>query len=149
MLLHFNTLKKAFTTTPVLMHWIPGSPLIIKMDTSDYALAAILSIVSLVDNEVHLIAFHSHTFMPPKLNYNVYNKELLTISKAFKIWHHYLKGSLTLIDVVTDHKNLEYFSTTKLLTCCQVHWLEFLCQFNLTICFCLGHLGTKPNALTR
>ena len=67
------------------MHWIPGSPLIIKMDTSDYALAAILSIVSLVDNEVHLIVFHSHTFMPPKLNYNVHNKELLAIFKAFKI----------------------------------------------------------------
>ena len=42
----FNTLKKAFTTAPVLMHWIPGSPLIIEMDTSDYALTAILSTVS-------------------------------------------------------------------------------------------------------
>ena len=48
-----------------------------------------------------------------------------------------------------DHKILEYFSTTKLLTHCQVHWLEFLCQFNLTICFCLSHLGTKPNMLMR
>ena len=42
-----------------------------------------------------------------------------------------------------------YFSTTKLLTHCQVHWSEFLCQFNLTICFCPSHLGIKPNALTR
>ena len=41
----FNMLKKAFTTTPVLMHWIPGSPLIIKMDASDYALTPILSMV--------------------------------------------------------------------------------------------------------
>ena len=48
-----------------------------------------------------------------------------------------------------DHKNLEYFSTTKLLTHHQVHWLKFLCQFNLTICFHPGHLGTKPDALTR
>ena len=48
-----------------------------------------------------------------------------------------------------DHKNLEYFSTTKLLTHRQVHWSEFLCQFNLTICFRPGRLGTKPDALMR
>ena len=42
----FNTLKKAFTTAPVLMHWILGSLLIIEMDTLDYALATILSMVS-------------------------------------------------------------------------------------------------------
>ena len=142
-------LKKAFTTAPVLMHWIPGSPLIIKTDMSDYALTAILSMVSLTDNEVHPIAFHSHTFMPPKLNYNVHDKELLAIFEAFKIWCHYLEGSLTPIDMVMDHKNLEYFSTTKLLTRCQVCWSEFLCQFNLTIRFCPSHLGTKPNVLMR
>ena len=142
-------LKKAFTTAPVLMHWILGSPFIIETDTSDYTLAAILSTVSLMDNEVHPITFHSCTFTSPELNYDVHDKELLAIFKAFKIWCHYLKRSLTLIDMVTDHKNLEYFSTTKLLTCHQVHWSEFLCQFNLTICFHPGCLGTKPNVLTR
>ena len=142
-------LKKAFTTAPVLMHWIPGSPLIIEMDMSDYTLVAILSMVSPMDNEVHPIAFHSRTFMPPELNYDVHDKELLDIFEAFEIWRHYLKGSPTLIDMVTDHKNLEYFSTTKLLTCRQVHWSEFLCQFNLTICFCPGCLGTKPDVLMR
>ena len=48
-----------------------------------------------------------------------------------------------------DHKNLEYFSTTKLLTCHQARWLEFLSQFNLVIRFCPGKFGTKPDALTR
>ena len=125
----FNTLKKAFTTAPVPMHWIPGSLLIIETDTLDYTRTTILSMVSPMDNEVHPIAFHSHTFTPSELNYNVHDKELLAIFEASKIWWHYLKGSLTLIDVVMDHKNLEYFSTTKLLTHHQVHWLEFLCQF--------------------
>ena len=87
------------------------------------------------------------TFTLPKLNYNVHDKELLVIFEAFKIWWHYLKGSPTPIDVVMDHKNLEYFSITKLLTHCQVCWSEFLCQFNLTICFHPGHLGTKPNTM--
>jgi hypothetical protein len=62
---------------------------------------------------------------------------------------HYLEGSRTPIDVVTDHKNLEYFSTTKLLTRHQAHWSEFLSQFNLIVCFHPGRLGAKPDVLTR
>ena len=104
----------------IFTHWIPGTLLIIETDALDYALAAILSTISLTDGEIHPIAFHSWTFTPPKLNYDVHDKELLAIFEAFKIWHHYLEGSLTPVDVVTDHKNLEYFSTTKLLTCQQV-----------------------------
>ena len=145
----FNTLKKAFTTVLILAHWIPGSLLSIETDASDYALTAILSTISLMDNEVHPIAFHSHTFTLPELNCNVCDKEWLAIFEAFKIWQHYLKGSPTPIDVAMDHENLEYFPTTKLLTCCQICWSEFLCQFNLIICFHPRHLGTKPDALTR
>ena len=51
--------------------------------------------------------------------------------------------------MVTDHKNLEYFSTTKLLTHQQAHWSEFLSQFNFIIHFRPGKLGAKPDALTR
>jgi len=69
------------------------------------------------DNEIHLIAFYSWTFSTPELNYDIHDKELLAIFKAFKIWQHYLEGSTSPIDVVIDHKNLEYFSMTKILTC--------------------------------
>ena len=79
---------------------------------------------------------------------STYDKELLAIHEAFRSWHHYLEGSATPVDIVTDHKNLEYFATTKLLTQQQAHWSEFLSQFNLVICFCPGCLGAKPDALT-
>jgi len=85
-----------------------------KTDTSDYALAAILFIVN-KENEVHLVAFHSHTFTAAELNYDMHDKKLLAIFEAFKIWQHYLEGSAYLIDVVIDYKNLEYFFTTKML----------------------------------
>ena len=110
----FNTLKQAFTSTPILTHWVPDAQLVVETDASDYALAAILSIMT-KDSEIHPIAFHSRTFSAPELNYDVHNKELLAIFKAFKIWQHYLEGFASPIDVVTDHKNLEYFSTTKTL----------------------------------
>ena len=51
-----------------------------------------------------------------ELNYNTYDKESLTIFEAFKIWWHYLKDLAYSINVVIDHKNLEYFFTTKMLT---------------------------------
>jgi len=87
----------------------------VETDVSDYALTAILSIVN-KENKVHLVAFHSCTFTVVELNYNIYNKKLIAIFEAFKIWQHYLEGLAYSIDIVTDHKNLEYFSTTKVLT---------------------------------
>src|SRR5258707_3032582 len=50
--------------------------------------------------------------------------------------------------MVTNHKTLEYFTSTKKLTHQQACWLEYLSQFNLQICFHPGRLGTKPDALT-
>ena len=111
----FNSLKKAFISVPILTHWIPDAQLIVETDTLDYALAAILSIVN-KENEVHPVAFHSRTFTIAELNYDTHDKELLAIFEAFKIWQHYLEGLAYSIDVVMDHKNLEYFSTTKVLT---------------------------------
>ena len=119
-----------------------------ETDASDYALAAILSVVN-EDNEVHPVAFHSRTFTAAELNYNTHDKELLAIFEAFKIWQHYLEGPAYPIDVVIDHKNFEYFSTTKVLTQRQVQWSKYLFQFNLVIRFHSGYLGTKPDTLTR
>ena len=111
----FNFLKKVFTSTPILTHWIPDAQLIMETNASDYALTAILSIVN-DDNEIHPVSFHSRTFTAAELNYNTYDKKLLAIFEAFKIWQHYLEGLAYSINVVMDHKNLEYFSTTKVLT---------------------------------
>ena len=144
----FNTLKKAFTSAPILTHWMPDKQIVVETDASDYALGAILSLFS-DDGELHPIAFHSRTFTSSELNYDTHDKELLAIFEAFKSWRHYLEGSSLPIDVITDHKNLEYFSTTKLLTRRQARWSEYLSRFNLVIRFRPGRLGTKPDALTR
>jgi len=86
-----------------------------ETNASDYAFAAILSTVN-GDNEVYLVAFHSFTFTMVELNYDTHDKELLATFEVFKIWQHYLKGLAYSIDVIIDYKNLEYFSTTKVLT---------------------------------
>src|SRR6516164_291296 len=93
---------------------------LMKTNASDYTLGAVLSIYT--NRDIHLVAYHSWTFTPLELNYDIHDKELLTIFKAFKTWRHFLEGSGTPIDVVTDHKNLEYFFIIKLLIHQQAHW---------------------------
>ncbi|KAJ3566498.1 hypothetical protein NP233_g6971 [Leucocoprinus birnbaumii] len=94
----FNALKDALTSALILTHWIPDAQIIIETNTSNYALAAILSIIS-NDNKVHPIAFHPRTSTSGELNYNTHDKELLAIFKAFCIWHHYLEGAALPINV--------------------------------------------------
>ena len=103
---HFGSDPHALETRPAL---------VVETDASDYTLGAILSTFD-SDGELRPITFHSQTFSGAELNYDVHDKELLAILKVFKRWRHYLKGSATPIDIVTNHKNLEYFSTTKVLT---------------------------------
>jgi hypothetical protein len=79
----------------------------------------------------------------------MHDKELLAIFKAFKVWHHHLEGSMTPVEVFTDHKNLKYFTSSKMLTHQQAQWSEYLNAFNLSLHFRLGKLGAKPDALTR
>src|SRR5271168_2307808 len=122
--------------------------IIVETDASDYALGAILSIQT-DSGEIHPVAFHSRTFSSPELNYNTHDKELLAIFDAFCVWRHFLEGSASPIDFVTDHKNLEYFTTTKVLSCRQARWSEYLFRFNLFIRFRPGRLGTKPDSLSR
>ena len=81
----------------------------------NYALTAILSIMN-EENEVYLVIFYFHTFTVAKLNYDTYDKELLVIFEALEIWWYYLKGLAYPINIVMDYKNLEYFSTSKVLT---------------------------------
>jgi len=144
----FNALKHAFTTAPILTHFIPDTPIIVETNASDYTVTGILSITC-TDREIHPVAYYSRTLTAPELNYDTHNKELLAIFKAFRNWHHYLEGSASPIDVVMDHKNLKYFSTSNVLSHWQAWWSEFLSQFNLVIHFCPGKLSAKPDTLTR
>ena len=48
-----------------------------------------------------------------------------------------------------DHKNLEYFTTTKLLNHQQARWAQFLSQLNFKIVYRLGKAEAKPDSLTR
>ena len=50
--------------------------------------------------------------------------------------------------MISDHKNLEYFMSSKYLSCRQACWSEFLSHFNFKISYCPGS-QCKADALTQ
>src|SRR6266478_476132 len=144
----FQCLNHAFTMAPILCYWSPDLPMTVEMDASDQAIAAILSVTT-PDTEICPVAISSCSLQGTERNYDTHDKELLAIFQAYKNWCHYLEGSAKVIDMVTNHKNLEYFMTTKKLTQRQVRWSEYLSHFNTRIRFRPGRLGVKPDTLTR
>ena len=118
-----------------------------KTDASDYVSEEILSQYD--ENDVlHSVVYFFKKHSPAECNYEIYNKELMAIVRAFKEWRPELEGSLTPVKVITDHKNLEYFMSTKQLSRCQAQWSEFLSHFNYHITYCPGKAEGKPDALT-
>jgi len=101
-----------------------------------------------MNGDIHPVAFYSHTFNATESNYDICDKELLAIFKAFKKWRYYLEETLVPVEVFTDHKNLVYFCESKVLSHHQARWSEFLLQFNLIIKFRPGRLEAKPDTLT-
>ena len=88
--------------------------MIVETDALKYTLTAILSIMT-EEKKIHLVIFYSCLFKAMELNYNMYNKGLLLIFEAFHTWCYYLEELEWPIDIIMDYKNLEYFSTTKIL----------------------------------
>jgi len=48
-------------------------------------------------------------------NYDIHDKELLAVITALQEWKIYLKGSKYPVKVLTDYKNLTWFTTIKAL----------------------------------
>ena len=92
----------------------------------------------------------SKTMQPTEVNYNVHNKELLTIIKALEEWEQYLPHfSGTPMIIVSDHQNLQYFMTARQVKPCHICWKEFLSGFNVKITYHPGKSSTKPNAFSQ
>ncbi|MBW0496097.1 hypothetical protein O181_035812 [Austropuccinia psidii MF-1] len=143
----FHQLNEAFTIAPVLSHFDPSLPTIVETHASDYALGAVLSQIS--DSGKHPIAFDSHKLLPAGLNYEIHAKELLGIVQALKGWRAFLLSLYSSFEVLTNHSSLQYFMSSKILTCCQARWAEFLPEFHFSITYRPGRLATLPGCLSR
>ncbi|KAK3549140.1 hypothetical protein QTP70_033344, partial [Hemibagrus guttatus] len=121
----FNTLKKAFTTAPLLIHPDPNKPFIVEVDASTTGVgAAGVGVVSAV----------GESELPPSMRL---------------LLPHWLEGAKHPFLVLTDHKNLEYLRAAKRLNPQQARWALFFTRFNFTISYRPGSKNTKADALSR
>ncbi|KAK1916938.1 hypothetical protein P3342_004494 [Pyrenophora teres f. teres] len=79
----FHALKIAFCSDVVLAHFDPDLKSIVETDASDYVYAAVLSQVQ-PDGSVRPVAYLSKKMSPTECNYEIYDKELLAIVRAFE-----------------------------------------------------------------
>ena len=108
----FESLKLAFTTTPLLRHFDLTVPSTIITDASDFAIASIL-LQPDKNNLLHPVVFHSRKLSPAEINYEIHDKELLSIVDCLCDLCSWLIGSVHPITVISDHKSLEYFMSSK------------------------------------
>jgi transposase InsO family protein len=142
----FDALKQACIDGPTLRMFDSGKPVHIETDASDRAIGACLT----QDHEGkrHPVAYYSRKMTPAEQNYDIHDKELLAIVAALQHWRVYAEGAPSLT-ILTDHKNLLTFTTTKVLNRRQVRWSELLGQYKFKIQYTPGKDNGRADALSR
>jgi hypothetical protein len=144
----FDGIKEKIALQPTLYHYRRDRQAIVEADSSDWAYGAVLSQYD--DNGVlRPIAFLSKNMTPAELNYAIYDKELLAIVRALETWRAELEGTEIPIEIFTDHKALEYFSTKRKLTRRHERWIQILAPYNFRIQYRKGSENGKADALSR
>src|SRR6267143_3421559 len=87
-------------------------PFQIECDASKYASGAVLTQLD-GNGDRHPCAFISKTFSPTERNYEIYDRELLSVIQALQEWQHYIQGSPHMTTILSDHKNLTFFRSAQ------------------------------------
>jgi len=133
---------------PILAHFDPTKEVIIETDALDFAIGAVLSQRD-EEKRLYLVVFHSRKFQPAEVNYKIHDKKLLAVVDTFKHWRPYREGATHQVQVYSDHQNLEYFTTTKVLNRRQARWAQELASIDFRIYYRPGTRNGKPDALSR
>jgi len=81
--------------------------------------------------------------------YQVYDRELLAIKRAFETWKHLLKGSPHTIMIHCDHKNLSYYKHPQKMTTRQSRWWQEISEFDIKLEHIPGSKLIQADALSQ
>ena len=144
----FREIKERMTSAPVLRMMDPQRPITVETDASDFAIGACMSQPD-DEGRLHPVMFYSRKMTRAEQNYDIHDKELLAIVDTFREWRVYLQGTIHQVKVLTDHKNLTFFTTTKQLNRRQTRWAETLGQYNFKIVYQKGSENARADGLSR
>ncbi|KAI2661141.1 Transposon Tf2-6 polyprotein [Labeo rohita] len=145
----FNDLRQCFTSAPILHHPDPERAFIVEVDASSTGVGAVLSQRQGEPPKMFPCAYFSHKLSPAERNYDVGNRELLAIKLALEEWRHWLEGAKHPFTVLTDHKNLKYLRSAKMLNHRQARWALFFTRFHFQVTYRPGSQNTKADGLSR
>jgi hypothetical protein len=74
---------------------------------------------------------------------------MLAIVETMDHYRHYFEGLGQRVTVYSDHRNLLWFTETKVYNRRQARWAEKLSRYDFVIVFRPGKQGGKPDALSR
>ncbi|KAK3565999.1 hypothetical protein QTP86_024205 [Hemibagrus guttatus] len=86
--------------------------------------------------KLHPCAYYLRKLMATETNYDVGNRELLSIKAALEEWRHWLEGAFHPFLVLTNHCILEYLCGAKCLNPHQPRWALFFTRFRFSVTYC-------------
>jgi hypothetical protein len=104
----FDKLRNRVTSEPVLAHPKLDKPFELEVDTSGFAVGAVL-LQKKEDSKKHPIAYFSKTLNKAQCNYNIADLELLAVVMSLDNWRSFIAGSPHKVIVHSDHQNLLYW----------------------------------------
>jgi len=144
----FDELKEIFTTRPVLVAPDLDKEFRVEADTSNYAMGGVL-LMKCSDELWRPVAFISKSLSNTERNYEIHNKEMLTVVRCLETWRHFLEGTTIRFEIWTDHKNLEYFMKAQKLNRRQARWALYLLRFDFMLKHIPGSRMGKADSLSR
>jgi len=90
----FDGLKTSCTMAPILRQFDHDRDIVVKTDASDIVSATVLSQYN-DEGTLHPVAFFSKKHSPAECNYEIYDKELMPIVRAFEEWQAELQSVKT------------------------------------------------------
>jgi hypothetical protein len=114
-------LKEFFISAPILAYWDSDKFTVLKADCSEYSMGACFSQIN-KSGKLKPVAYFSKKLFSAESNYEIHDKKLLAIVRAMEEWRGELIGMKNPFIVLSDHKNLQYFMTTRKLSERQVRW---------------------------
>jgi hypothetical protein len=131
----------------MLEHPVPGAPISLPVDASNFAIGAVLQ--QMVNNAWQLLGFLTKSLTTAQRKYSAYDREFLAMYTTVKCFRHAVEGRNFVI--FTDHKSLTYAFDQKLDRCSprQFRYLDYIGQFTTDIRYVKGLDNSVADALSR
>ncbi len=143
----FDHMKRRMIETSILRHFDQTREAILEINSFNYVNDEVLSQYD--DEDVlHSIVLYSKNMSSAECNYEIYDKKLLIIIRAFEHWWLELKLIDISIKMFIDHQALISLMKDKKLSRRQMRWVQKLADFNFKIMYWSDKQNIKINALT-